>query len=172
MRNITISGVPKAQNRNGSEISWDFVLAMAIGRLIGSRMVFSFYGPRISAGLGGFRGFLLPFEEPAERFARPRQTRAHGPDRDAEDLGGFVVAEPFEADEQYHFALLYRQAGERLFELAALTRRGRIADRDQRRRYIVDIDHRSLADGLPHDVDVQIVHQCEKPRPQVGTLLP
>jgi len=42
MRNITISGVPKAQNRNGSEISWDFVLAMAIGRLIGSRMVFSF----------------------------------------------------------------------------------------------------------------------------------
>jgi hypothetical protein len=35
-------GVPKAQSKNGSEISSDFVLAIAMGRLVDdSRMVFS-----------------------------------------------------------------------------------------------------------------------------------
>src|SRR5205823_1035262 len=78
MRSMTISGVPKAQSRNGSETSCDFSLATAIGRRrrnrisSGSRIVSSVYG------LGGFRSLLVPVKLLAERFPRPRQARAHG----------------------------------------------------------------------------------------------
>ena len=158
-------GIPRSQNRIGRIVP----LLCRVNWIDAGRL------GRESRGLcavAAAPAFFRKIHQTTQRVAAAGQARAHSTDRDAQDLCGCLVRHAFETDEQDDFALVAGETGECALEFAQLARGRRIRRGNERRRHLLDVDRCFFAHRAPDHVDVLIVHDGEKPGPDVGTCLP
>src|SRR5579884_671845 len=99
--------------------------------------------------------------QPAQRFAAARQAGADRTDRYAENRSDLLVTHPFEADQQYDRTLLFRELGDRPFEVAQFQALALLRGAGQQRLALAEPDGRTLAHGPAHMVHILIVQDRE-----------
>jgi hypothetical protein len=117
-------------------------------------------------------GLFRHVQQTTQRFAAARQARAHSADWHAQNLRSRLIGHPFETDKQDDFALFVREAGKGALEFAQLAGCRGVRRRNERRRHLFNIDGCLLSHGVADHVHVLVVHDGEKPGPDVRAGLP
>jgi hypothetical protein len=115
---------------------------------------------------------LAHAHEDAKRFTPARQARTHRPDRNPDDPGYRLVREAFEAYEQNHNALLLRKQSHGPIQVPKLQVFVLARGARQRQFGLANRDGCAFANSATNVIDVLVVKDGEKPRPQVGAFLP
>ena len=112
-------------------------------------------------------GGLTAHMREAQVLSRSRQARLHRADRDAEDVGGFLAAEPLDAGEQQDPLVVGRKAAEGALQVAHLQVLALPCGQAQQVIAVLERDLRALARAAARLVAIDVVQDREQPGAQV-----